>query len=242
MAAANTSAGAAGAGADAQNLMGLYGGMVQQQNLTNVQNLLAPYVDAGLAANQGQRALVGLNGADAQRGATDAISNSPQFQAIVQQGEDAMRQNASATGGLRGGNFQAALAQFRPSMLSAAINDQYNRLGGLSATGQRTALGVGDLNTNTANNQTSLLAQMGANNAGAALAQGRAQSQGINGLTSAFGTAMPALQNIFGSNTQQPWTPTSTAGTPYASSGGLQLNNNFGGSSAPSFGAGLIAF
>lgn len=235
---ANTAAGAAGAGADAQNLMSLYGGMVQQQNLTNVQNLLAPYVDAGLAANQGQRDLLGLNGAGAQQASYDSVSNSPGFNATVQQGENAMRQNASATGGLRGGNFQGALAQYRPSMLTQAINQQYDRLAGLSSVGQRTALGVGDLNTNTANNQTSLLSQMGANNAGAALAQGRAQTQGINGLTSAFGQAMPSLQNMFGNN-QGAWTP--TVNSNYGS--GMQLTNGGGGSGAglgynTSFGSG----
>lgn len=230
---ANTAAGAAGAGADAQNLMALYGGMTQQANLMNVTKLLAPYVDAGLAGTQGQRDILGLNGAGAQGSAYSAIENSPGFQATIQQGEDAMRQNASATGGLRGGNFQAALAQYRPTMLQQAIDQQYNRLGGLASVGQRTALGVGDLNTNTANNQTQLMSQMGANSAGAALAQGRAQTQGINGVTSAFGQAMPALQNIFG-NTQGAWNPSygsnPTTGTMYggSSGGGLSLNNSFG--------------
>ncbi|WP_449405980.1 hypothetical protein [Massilia phosphatilytica] len=36
----------------------------------------------------------------------------PRFQALQQQGNDAILANASATGGLRGGNVQGALGQF----------------------------------------------------------------------------------------------------------------------------------
>ena len=56
---------------------------------------------------------------------------------MVRQGEEAILQGASATGGLRGGNVQAALAQFRPAMLNRFVQQQYERLGGLTrgATG-----------------------------------------------------------------------------------------------------------
>ena len=91
-----------------------------------------------------QEDLLGLNGADAQGRAISQIENSPYFSGLVKQGENAILQNASATGGLRGGNTQAALAQFRPNMLAAAIDQQYQRLGGLTSLGQNAAAGVGN--------------------------------------------------------------------------------------------------
>lgn len=99
---------------------------------------LKPYQQAGLDALQGQRALIGLNGADAQQQAIAGLSNSPEMQAYIQQGENALLQNAAATGGLRGGNTQAALGQFRPSLLAGMINQQYERLGGLTGLGANT--------------------------------------------------------------------------------------------------------
>lgn len=88
-------------------------------------------------AFQAQAAIAGLEGPEAQREAIANIESSPEFQAMVRQGEEAILQGASATGGLRGGNVQAALAQFRPAMLNRFVQQQYERLGGLTrgATG-----------------------------------------------------------------------------------------------------------
>lgn len=153
-----------------------------------------------------QQDLVGLNGAQAQQGAIDQIQNSPLFGSLVQQGENALRQNASATGGLRGGNFQGALAQFRPSMLSAAIADQYARLGGLTGIGQNAAAGVGNSGAQMANNNANLLGQLGQAQAGNALAQGRSTQQAIGGITQGLGTAFGSLagKNLFGSSSPAP--------------------------------------
>ena len=143
---------------------------------------LNPYAQAGAPALQGQQNLIGLNGAGAQQGAISAIANSPLLQQLMQQGEAGMLQNASATGGLRGGNLQGALAQFRPAMLQQAIDQQYSRLGGITALGQLTnqnmaqmgqsaAAGVGTAGMNAANQISGLYGQQGAAQAGAGLAQ-----------------------------------------------------------------------
>jgi len=144
----------------------------QRRQFDAVQKLLAPYVSAGTGALGGQQALIGLSGADAQRQAIAALEGSPEFAAITQQGENAILSNASATGGLRGGNVQAALAQFRPRVLSALINQQYGRLGGLSSLGQNAAAGVGNAGLATGNNIAGILQGTGAANAGAALIGG----------------------------------------------------------------------
>ena len=102
----------------------------QRRQQAESERLLAPYMQAGQGALGQQQALLGLAGPEAQAAAIAQLEQSPQFQAMLQQGESAILQNASATGGLRGGDTQAALAQFRPAMLSQLIQQQMAQLGG----------------------------------------------------------------------------------------------------------------
>lgn len=138
----------------------------QRRQFDRLQELLKPYVEAGTPALQAQQALLGLGGPEAQQQAVAGLEGSPLFQALARQGEEAMLQQASATGGLRGGNIQAALAQFRPQMLAQAIEDQYSRLGGMTALGQQSAAGVGSAGMQLAGQIAGLLAQQGAARAG----------------------------------------------------------------------------
>ena len=135
---------------------------------------------------QAQQDLLGLNGNAAQGNAVKGVQNGASFQAQLAAGENSIRQNASATGGLRGGNTQAALAQFSPQLLAQALQQQYMNLGGLTQLGQNSATNTAMAGQNTANAITGINTQLGASNAGNALAQGTAFSNGINGLTSAF--------------------------------------------------------
>lgn len=64
---------------------------------------------------------------------TDRAMASPLYQAAVQQGENAVLRNASATGGLRSGNASENLAQVNQNALVAAYNDQIAGLQGLSS-------------------------------------------------------------------------------------------------------------
>ena len=185
-----------------------------------------PFYTTG-GALQEQQTLLGLNGADAQRSAMSQIESSPYFSGLVKQGENAILQNASATGGLRGGNTQAALAQFRPNMLAAAIDQQYQRLGGMVNIGQNAAAGVGNAGQAMANNTGQLLQQGGAAQAGGILGQARANVQGVQGLASAFGTAAPVIAGYMNQTSGITGTGGGNAG---AYSTGATLNNNFGGS------------
>ena len=167
--AAATSAGAAQAGIDEQ----------RSQNEA-VQKLLAPYVAVGAPALEQQQALLGLRGPEAERAAIERISGGERFKALAGQGEEALLSRASATGGLRGGNLQGALAQFRPQLLSNLIEEQYGRLGGLTSMGQRSAAGVGAAGTETGVNVANLLGQRGAAQAGGELGQARAYGNLFN--------------------------------------------------------------
>jgi hypothetical protein len=146
---------------------------------------LAPYAAAGAPALEEQQAQLGLRGPEAERAAIERIRGGETFQALAGQGEEALLQRASATGGLRGGNIQGALAQFRPALLSSLIDQQYGRLGGMTALGQTTtqnlaglgqasAAGTGAAAQTTGANISNLLGQQGAALAGAEIAQGKA--------------------------------------------------------------------
>lgn len=146
----------------------------QRRQFNKVQELLKPYTDAGAGALAGQQAFLGLQGPEEERKAIQRIQGGETFKALSDQGENALLQRASATGGLRGGNIQEALAQFRPALLSSLIDQQYNRLGGLTAIGQNSAAGIGTAAQTTGTNVANLLAQQGAAAAGGEIAQGKA--------------------------------------------------------------------
>lgn len=169
----------------------------QKRQFDAIQKLLAPYVQAGAGALTGQQDLAGLNGPEAQQKAIDALQSSPQFASMIKQGETGILQNAAATGGVRGGNTQGALATYRPAMLNQLISDQYNRLGGLVGIGQASAAGQAAAGQNNANMISSLLQQQGQAQAGAALAQGAQATQTANALIQATGQITPQVINYF---------------------------------------------
>lgn len=154
---------------------------------------LSPYAQAGAPALQQQQAIAGLLGPTAQAQAIRQMESSPLFQAQMRQGENAMLQNASATGGLRGGNIQGALAQFRPQMLSAEIDKQYSRLGGLTALGQMTQQNLAQLGQASAAGSASAGMQSAGNIAGLLAQQGAAQAGGILGQSAAFSNTLSAI-------------------------------------------------
>jgi hypothetical protein len=146
----------------------------QRRQFEAARELLKPYTEAGVPALEAQQALIGLQGPEAERAAIQRIQGGETFQALTRQGENALLQQASATGGLRGGNIQGALAQFRPQLLSSLIEQQYGRLGGMAELGQQSAAGVGTAGLQTGTNVANLLGQQGAALAGGELAQAKA--------------------------------------------------------------------
>jgi hypothetical protein len=168
-----------GAASQAQQQAAQGGIDEQRRQFDAIQKLLQPYSEAGTGALAQQQALLGLGTPGAQQQAITALQGSPQFQALQQQGENAILQNAAATGGLRGGNVQAALAQFRPALLSSLIEQQYGRLGGLTSLGQNAAAGVGNAGMSTGSNIATLLGRQGQAQAGGILGQQSALTKGI---------------------------------------------------------------
>lgn len=87
---------------------------------------------------------------DAQASAISALEKSPLFTSLIRNGEEAITQNASATGGLRGGNIQGGLADFRADTLASTIQQQLAGYQGAIGTGLTAANGVTNATYNTA--------------------------------------------------------------------------------------------
>jgi hypothetical protein len=188
---------AAGDAASAQAGSAEAGIAEQRRQFNEIQKLLEPYVAVGQPALEQQQAFLGMQGPEAERAAIERIRGGETFQALARQGEEAILQRASATGGLRGGNVQAALAQFRPALLSQLIDQQYSRLGGMTSLGQQSAAGVGTAGQAMGTSVTNLLGQQGAAQAAGALGQAQAYGQTITGLSNVAGQyfGRQALQN-----------------------------------------------
>jgi len=149
----------------------------QRRQFDAMQTLFRPYVEAGGGALARQLDLTGVSGPEAQQKAIQAIEMGPEFAALTRQGEESILQSAAATGGLRGGNVQGALAKFRPEVLSSLINQQYQRLGGLTSLGQASAAGQAAGGMGLANNISNLYGQQGNALAAGALQRGDIAAQ-----------------------------------------------------------------
>jgi len=154
-----------------------------------------------------------------QQQAIQGIEQGPLYQELAKQGEQGILQNASATGGLRGGNVQGALAQFRPQLLNQLIEQQYSKLAGLTSLGagasqnllgigQASAAGMAAAGQQSGTNISNLLTGQGQAQAGGIVGAANAQAQGLAGFSSAIGTGYQNYQLMQALNNR----PTMTSG------------------------------
>jgi len=203
----------------------------QRSQFDAMQKTLKPFVDAGSPALRQiasysevaqpaldeQQALSGMLGPERQQQAINVIEQSPLYMEYVAQGEDAILQNASATGGLRGGNVQGALSQFRPAVLSQMIEDKYSKMGGmvnfgsnasqnLATMGQASAAGEGAAGMTMASNIGNANMAAGDARAQAALTNGQAWGN-VGGAVSYLGGMGMQGFGPFGGSTPPPQMP-----------------------------------
>lgn len=157
--------------------------------VANIQSQTQPFQQAGVNALEQQQALAGLLGPERQKQAQDAISGGEQFSALAAQGENALLQNASATGGLRGGNTKGALAQFRPQLLQQLLEQQYGRLGGLAGQGMDATRINASLPFQVQRQDlTGLITGQGASQAGAVMGGAQSNIGKYSGIAANLGT------------------------------------------------------
>lgn len=132
----------------------------------------APYLQTGLGGLSALSDLIGINGADAQSAGLVNVQNSPMLASVIRNGEEAILANASATGGLRGGNLQRGLADFRSDAFADQLNQQIARLAGLAGLGQGATDSVSRFGANSADNISNIYQGMGLARAGGLLQRG----------------------------------------------------------------------
>ena len=173
----------------------------QRQMFDRTQEILRPYVEAGRAqlptlagyTEAGPQAfgrqldLAGLRGPQAQQAAIGQVQAQPRFGTLMRTGEEAILANASATGGLRGGNTQNALARFRSDLLANEIEREYARMGGLTAFGQGVSQNLAQLGQASGANAATASLTAGQSIANLQGAAGAAQAGGILGQAGAYG-------------------------------------------------------
>lgn len=137
----------------------------------------------------------GSGGIEAQQGAIDALQGSPLYTSLIRNGEEAILSNASATGGLRGGNTQGALANFRADTLSNVIQQQLSNLGGIANMGMGSAGQLGSFGANVANQVGAQMNNQGLARSNAAMLNGALTA---NQWKSAGDGLESVLSSIFG--------------------------------------------
>lgn len=166
----------------------------ERRQFDEIRELLSPYIESGNTALTEQLNLMGLGGPEAEAAAISRLEESPTFQSLVAQGEEGILQSASATGGLRGGNVQRALAEYRPQVLSGLINQRYDQLGGIARQGQASAAGQATLAGGS--NIPNLLVNQGVNQANLLQAGAQNQATALGGISSAIGTGFGIYRGL----------------------------------------------
>ena len=144
------------------------------------QKSLQPAIEAGNQARDQQSALLGLNGGAAQEAAIQNISESPAQQFLRNRAQKNLLQNAAAIGGVGGGDVRSALVEQGVGFAQQDTNNQFNRLNQLSAPGTQTAVNVGQLGANAANQAGNAIIQGGQALAGGELGAAQANANARN--------------------------------------------------------------
>jgi hypothetical protein len=171
----------------------------QQREFDTTQANFAPYLKAGTGALSPLTTLLGLNGNGPLQTAIANLKNSPLYTSLFNTGNETILQDASATGGLRGGNTQRSLADFGSSLLSSVIQNQIGNLSGIAGMGEGATNQMAGFGQNNANAISSLLQSIGAARAGAATTNAGIWSGVTNNLAGMFGSPnfLSSLSGIF---------------------------------------------
>ena len=156
---------------------------VQQENLR-------PFRELTLPALEKISAFTGASGVEAQEEAFREFRGSPGQQFLRDRAERSLLRNASAIGGLGGGNIRKALQEQAVGLAQQDFSTQFNRLAGLAGIAQTTTAQQGQLGQQFAGDISSTLTQA----ANARAAGQQAQQQATSNLV---GTAAGLAGTFF---------------------------------------------
>ena len=165
-----------------------------RQQYETGQEQMRPWLEAGGSALAKQSDFMGLGGREAQQSAYDNYSMSPGQQFLRDRGQKALLANASAIGGLGGGNVRSDLQQQGIGFAAQDFGNYYNRLAGMSGTGQTSAGQMGQMGASYASGQ----GQLGANYAGRMGQMGSNASNLLGNIGQNFGNAAAQQYGLAG--------------------------------------------
>ncbi len=163
----------------------------QRRQFDLLYDLSRPSIEAGDLARQQQLALLGLLGPEAQQQAQSEVEESPAQKFIRDRQQRALLRNASAIGGLGGGNVRSALQEQAAGFAMQDAENQFNRLASLTGGAQVGVGNVGQFGGQATNAITNLLGQQGNAIASGIFGQQQARQQGTNNAL-AIGGALAA--------------------------------------------------
>jgi len=146
-----------------------------------------PFQEAGTAALGQQQALIGLSGIEAQQAAFDTLEASPGQQFLRDRAQKNLVRNASAIGGLGGGNVRSALVQQGVGFAQQDLQNQFGRLGQLAGQGQTATANVAQIGGNISQNIANQAIASGQNRATGIAQQNQITQNTIGGLSNLFG-------------------------------------------------------
>tara|TARA_R110000796_G_scaffold103175_2_gene212325 strand:- start:2856 stop:3845 length:990 start_codon:yes stop_codon:yes gene_type:complete len=138
-----------------------------------------PWLESGTAALNKQQALLGLGGQAAQQQAYDQFTSSPGQKWLQDKTMQGVLNNASAIGGLGGGNVRQALQENAQGLAAQEYNNYYNQIAGLSGTGQNSSQNLGALGAQQGQTAAGLINQSGQAAASGLLGGSQARASGL---------------------------------------------------------------
>lgn len=150
---------------NAQNQGTMAGLAMQQQQYDLARKDNEPFIQSAQDSNKILRGFLGLDGEEAQQQAFSNYQQSPHVNFLQEQGNQNIIRNASATGGLGGGNVLKSLQSYGTSVAESSLGDHLNRLAAAQGSGQTAASQMGLMGQQYASSVAGANSQMGQNTA-----------------------------------------------------------------------------
>lgn len=191
---------------DAQYAAGQRAAKALKEALATGRADLSPFMTQGTGAANILSRLYGLGGQPADM---SAFTESPDYQFNLSQGLGAIDKSAAARGGLYSGATMKAAQRFGSGLASQQFSDYFNRLSGLSSSGQNAATALLGAGTNTAQGLGGIYLNQGQNAANNIISQfqgwgnlannaASAIAGGIGGAPGGGFSGAAALKSMFG--------------------------------------------
>lgn len=164
---------------------------MQQDWMDYLKQQYEPFSEVATEALGLQRSLSGLGGEEEKQAMLAGIESDPFYQAKLKAGEESILRQQSATGGLRSGSTQSALASQNQMLLGSEIDKRYNQFAGLSGQGMQGSQALSGFGGQTLGEMTGTLGSM----ASGQLAAGAQASQRGQGLMSMAGGLLAAFSD-----------------------------------------------